>query len=125
MDTPIDLLAVPAAYLSFGSTPYALDDPPAVGESQVYTVRVECVGESRSVKADGELRYGRRLKIVYAFRQHRAAAQRDAPTQQPGHAVKEGDPAPPDTDAEQPPLFAEDDGLGEFHPEFSHNGDEQ
>lgn len=52
-------------------------------------------------------------------------AQRDAPTQQPGHAVKEGDPAPPDTDAEQPPLFAEDDGLGEFHPEFSHNGDEQ
>lgn len=105
MDTPIDLLAVPAAYLSFGSTPYALDDPPAVGESQVYTVRVECVGESRSVKADGELRYGRRLKIVYA--------------------VKEGDPAPPDTDAEQPPLFAEDDGLGEFHPEFSHNGDEQ
>lgn len=103
-EIPHDLLAVPAAYLSFGITPFALDDPPAVGESAVYTVKVECTGESTSVKADGELRYGRRLRIVYV--------------------VPEGAPAPPDTDAEQPPLFAEDDGLGEFHPDFSHGAEQ-
>ena len=99
-EVPHDLLATPAAYLSFGATPYALDDPPAVGESQTFTVKVECTGESRSVKADGELRYGRRLRIVYA--------------------VPYGGELPPDPDAEQQPLFTES-GLDEFDPEFSHN----
>lgn len=103
-EMPIDLLSVPAAHLSFGTTRFAIDDPPAVGESAVYTVRVECTGESTSVKADGEVRYGRKLRIVYV--------------------VPEGAEAPPDTDAEQPPLFAEDDGLGEFHPDFSHGAEQ-
>ncbi|SRX93587.1 hypothetical protein MSP7336_01826 [Mycobacterium shimoidei] len=79
----------PAAYLSFGQTPYALDNPPAIGEKRTYVVRVECTGESESVRNDGEHRYGRKLNILWA--------------------VGEGQPKPPDPSDEQPGLF-DDDG---------------
>lgn len=76
------------AYLSFGSTPAALSDPPEVGQVRTYIVRVECTGQSESVRTDGEHRYGRKLSILWA--------------------VQKGKAEPPDPDADQPSLF--DDG---------------
>lgn len=84
----IDLGDIPAAYLSFGSTPGAMEEPPEVGEKRTYVVRVECTGQSESVRSDGEHRYGRKLTILWA--------------------VKPGAAEPPDPDAEQPALFDED-----------------
>lgn len=76
------------AYLSFGSTPAALSDPPEVGQVRTYIVRVECTGQSESVRTDGEHRYGRKLSILWA--------------------VLKGKAEPPDPDADQPALFDED-----------------
>lgn len=73
------------AYLSFGSTPAALSDPPEVGQVRTYIVRVECTGQSESVRTDGEHRYGRKLSILWA--------------------VPKGKAEPPDPDADQPSLF--------------------
>ena len=87
----IDLGDVPPAYLSFGSSPMAYGDPPEVGDTRTYVVRVECTGQSESVRTDGEHRYGRKLTILWA--------------------VQEGKPKPPDPDEEQPGLFDEDDEV--------------
>ncbi|MGV0627181.1 hypothetical protein [Mycolicibacter minnesotensis] len=73
------------AYLSFGSTPAAMSNPPEVGEKRTYIVRVECTGQSESVRTDGEHRYGRKLSILWA--------------------VEKGKAEPPDPDADQPSLF--------------------
>lgn len=117
----IDLGDTPPAYLSFGSTPNAMSEPPEVGETRTYVVRVECTGQSESVRTDGEHRYGRKLNVLWA--------------------VQQGKAEPPDPDGEQPALFDEDgeiavdatddDGqadapaadeeLDEFDPAFSHN----
>ena len=80
---------VPPAYLSFGSTPTAYQSPPQVGEKRTYVVRVECTGQSESVRTDGEHRYGRKLTVLWA--------------------VEKGKAEPPDPDAEQPSLFDETD----------------
>ncbi len=84
----IDLGDTPPAYLSFGSTPGAMEEPPEVGEKRTYVVRVECTGQSESVRSDGEHRYGRKLTILWA--------------------VAKGESEPPDPDADQPALFDED-----------------
>jgi len=76
------------AYLSFGSSPTAMGNPPEVGEKRTYIVRVECTGQSESVRTDGEHRYGRKLSVLWA--------------------VAKGESEPPDPDAEQPALFDED-----------------
>ncbi|MDQ2628392.1 MAG: hypothetical protein M3Y90_15540 [Actinomycetota bacterium] len=77
------------AYLSFGSTPTAMRNPPEVGETRTYVVRVECTGQSESVRTDGEHRYGRKLSVLWA--------------------VEKGKAEPPDPGADQPGLFDEDD----------------
>ncbi|MEB3035265.1 hypothetical protein, partial [[Mycobacterium] nativiensis] len=79
---------IPPAYLSFGSTPGPMEEPPAVGEKRTYIVRVECTGTSESVRSDGEHRFGRKLTILWA--------------------VPKGESEPPDPDADQPALFDED-----------------
>jgi hypothetical protein len=79
----------PPAYLSFGQTPSAIDDPPEIGEKRTYTVRVECTGENESVRNDGEHRFGRKLNILWA--------------------VGEGQPKPPDPSDQQPGLFDDND----------------
>ena len=111
-DIPDDLLSVPPAYLSFGQSPATLEDPPEIGDSKTYVVRVKCVGQSCSERQDGELRYGRKLTILGC---HESGKQ------------------PPSDDGDQPGLFdaagnitddeGHDDGLDEFDPAFSHNGD--
>lgn len=78
----------PPAYLSFGSTPAAYGSPPEVGEKRTFIVRVECTGQSESVRTDGEHRYGRKLNILWA--------------------VEKGKAEPPDPDGDQPALFDED-----------------
>jgi hypothetical protein len=84
----IDLFDTPPAYLSFGSSPHPMEKPPTIGEFKTYIVRVQCTGDSESVRDDGEHRYGRKLKISYV--------------------INPGDPTPPDPDVEQPALFDED-----------------
>jgi hypothetical protein len=79
----------PDAYLSFGQTPAAYAEPPDVGEKRTYIVRVECVGQSESVRSDGEHRYGRKLSVLWA--------------------VREGQPKPPDSSENQPGLFDDQD----------------
>lgn len=96
-DIPDDLLSTPPAYLSFGTTPCALEDPPAIDAVETYVVRVRCVGESRSERTDGELRHGRKLQIQWC--------------------VKQGQPEPPDPKDEQPPLFDENGDAGEWDDE--------
>lgn len=76
------------AYLSFGSTPAAYASPPEVGEKRTFIVRVECTGQSESVRTDGEHRFGRKLSILWA--------------------VEKGKAEPPDPDGDQPALFDED-----------------
>ncbi|WOF19859.1 hypothetical protein IHV82_03940 [Mycobacterium avium] len=95
-DIPDDLLDVPAAYLAFGSTPCAMDEPPELGDIKTYIVRAKCVGQSCSERQDGELRYGRRLSIIGCW---------------------EAGKQPPSTDEDQPGLFDEagDPNPGAFY----------
>ncbi|PQM51803.1 hypothetical protein C5U48_12815 [Mycolicibacter virginiensis] len=79
---------VPPAYLGFGGTPNAMDNPPEVGEKRTYIVRVECTGQSETVRTDGERRFGRKFHILWA--------------------VEKGAAEPPDPDGDQPALFDED-----------------
>lgn len=87
-DIEADLLSIPPAYLSFGSTPAALEDPPNIDDTEIYIVRVRCVGESRSERTDGEMRHGRKLQIQWC--------------------VKKGQPEPPNPEDAQPALFDSD-----------------
>lgn len=124
-DIPDDLLETPAAYLRFGSSPSAMENPPEVGEVRTYVVRARCTGIHGPVeRKDGEMRYGRDLLI---------------------QACWESGKQPPNTDDAQPAMFdhngnpivdGEDDENGELEdldtaedldahdPEFSHNGSE-
>lgn len=52
------------AYLSFGSSPKALPSPPKIGDIATYLVKVECTGEARAIRTDGEMRYTRKLDIL-------------------------------------------------------------
>lgn len=96
-DIPDDILSVPAAYLSFGSTPCAMDEPPAVGEVRTYIVRARCTAEHGPIeRKDGEMRYTRTLTIQAAW---------------------EAGKQPPSTDEDQPGLFDEagDPNPGAFY----------
>lgn len=95
------------AYLSFGGTPAAMSNPPEVGEKRTYIVRVECTGQSESVRTDGEHRYGRKLSVLWA--------------------VEKGKAEPPDPGADQPGLFDEDDegDAGDDEPEQDEDLDDE
>jgi hypothetical protein len=56
----------PDAYLALGTTPAALRNPPAVGEKRTYIVRVECTGERKKKRDDGEMRYTRDMNVLWA-----------------------------------------------------------
>jgi len=76
----------PPAYLSFGQSTAALDDPPEVGDVRTYIVRARCTGEHGPIeRKDGEMRYTRTLQIQWCHEQ--------------------GKPKPPDADEDQPALF--------------------
>jgi hypothetical protein len=80
----------PAAYLRFGSSPCALDDPPEVGDIRIYVVRTRCTEEHGPIeRKDGEMRYARTLAIQACW--------------------LEGDTEPPAADEEQADLFSNAD----------------
>lgn len=79
----------PSAYLTFGSSPGALEDPPEIGEIRTYLVKARCTEEHGPIeRKDGEMRYKRTLVILSCWEQ--------------------GKPKPPDPDEDQPALFGED-----------------
>jgi hypothetical protein len=60
----------PPAYLSFGQSPAALDEPPEVGEVRTYIVRARCTGEHGPIeRKDGEMRYTRTMQIQWCHEQ--------------------------------------------------------
>lgn len=84
-----DAVETPSAYLTFGSSPGTLEDPPEVGEIRTFIVKTRCTAEHGPIeRKDGELRYTRTLSIISCWEQ--------------------GKPKPPDPDEEQPALFGED-----------------
>lgn len=93
----IDLVddGTPPAYLNFGSSPCAIEDPPAVGEVRTYIVRARCTGEHGPIeRKDGEMRYTRTLSAQLVWEQ--------------------GKPKPPDPSEDQPGLYDEpDDAEGD------------
>lgn len=123
-DIPDDLLEIPAAYLAFGSTPCAMEEPPAVGEVRTYIVRARCTAEHGPIeRKDGEMRYTRTLTIQAAWESGKQPPNTD--DQQPGLFDEAGEPNPDALDDEDGQDDDENpDGLNEFDPEFSHNGDE-
>jgi len=101
----VDHTGIPPAYLRFGTSPAALDDPPAIGDVRTYIVLARCTEEHGPIeRRDGELRYMRTLVVQACW--------------------ESGKPPPPATDEAQPALFDSSDDLSEFDPEFSHNTDE-
>lgn len=95
----------PSAYLTFGSSPGTLEDPPEVGDIRTYIVRARCTAEHGPIeRKDGELRYTRTLSIISCWEQ--------------------GKPKPPDPDEEQPALFGED-GEVPADDADDHDGDDQ
>jgi hypothetical protein len=78
----------PPAYLNFGQSPCAIENPPAVGEVRTYIVRARCTAEHGPIeRKDGEMRYTRTMAAQLVWEQ--------------------GTPQPPDPDEEQPALFDE------------------
>jgi len=89
---PDDLLETPPAYLSFGGSPAALDDPPCVGEVRTYIVKARCTGEHGPIeRKDGEMRYTRTLSIIAAWESGKRPPPVDEP--QPGLFDAAGEPA--------------------------------
>lgn len=87
---PDDLLATPPAYYAFSQSPGAIEDPLSVGDTATLVMRVRCVGQHGPVmRKDGELRYKRDLSVQAVWVQ--------------------GDPEPPDENADQPGLFDADE----------------
>lgn len=95
---PDDLLGfTPPAYLSFGTTPSAMENPPAEGDTLRFVMRVKCTGEHGPVaRKDGEKRYKRDLTIQAFW-----IEGEDEP------------PLPPDPEEPQPALFGDDEPTGE------------
>jgi hypothetical protein len=88
-DIDLDDDTVSPAYLKFGISNCAIEDPPAVGDTRTYLVRVRCTGEHGPIeRKDGEMRFERSLSIQLCWEQ--------------------GKPQPPDPEEPQPGLF--DDG---------------
>lgn len=118
-DLPEDLLSVPAAYLSFGSSPAAMDEPPELGDIKTYIVRAKCVGQSCSERQDGELRYGRRLTIIGVWESGKQPPNTD--DQQPGLFDESSDVNPDAIDDDEHQDQAD---LDDISPAFSHSDDE-
>jgi hypothetical protein len=76
-------------YLSFGGTPKAVPNPPKLGEIIEYRVKVECTGDGRTRRTDGEMRYSAKLQIL--------------------SVARAGETLPPDANDNQPEMF-DDDG---------------
>jgi hypothetical protein len=77
------------AYLSFGTAPRAVVNPPHQDDIVEYKVTVECVGARKKRMKDGEMRYTRDLEILKVARIN--------------------DEYPPDANEKQPEMF---DGEG-------------
>ena len=93
-DLPDDILSVPPAYLVLGTTPAALIDPPALGDTITCHVRLRCTAEHGPIeRKDGDRRYTRTMSVQAIWR--------------------EGEPEPPDATADQPGLFDEGDDESE------------
>lgn len=61
---------IPPAYVSFGQSPAALDEPPEVGDVRTYVVRARCTGEHGPIeRKDGEMRYTRTMQIQWCHEQ--------------------------------------------------------
>lgn len=119
-DIPDDLLDTPAAYLAFGSTPCAMDEPPAVGEVRTYIVRARCTAEHGPIeRKDGEMRYTRTLTIQAAWESGKQPPNTDE--NQPGLFDEAGDVNPDAVDDDE---HQDGEDLNEFDPEFSHNNTE-
>lgn len=117
---PDDLLDTPAAYLAFGSTPCAMDEPPAVGEVRTYIVRARCTAEHGPIeRKDGEMRYTRTLTIQAAWESGKQPPNTD--DQQPGLFDEAGDVNPDAVDDDE---HHDAEDLNEFDPEFSHGEDD-
>lgn len=88
---PDDLLSTPPAYLVIGTSPAAMENPPALGDTLTCHVRLRCTAEHGPIeRKDGERRYTRTMVVQAIWR--------------------DGEPEPPDAEAEQPGLFDEGDG---------------
>lgn len=124
-DIPDDILSAPAAYLSFGSSPNALDEPPELGDIKTYIVRAKCVGQSCSERQDGELRYGRRLSIIGCWEAGKQPPNSDE--DQPGLFDEAGDPNPDALDDEDQDEDEGRDGdtWDEISPAFSHSDEDE
>lgn len=86
IEVPAD--GTPPAFLKFGTTNCAIENPPAYGETRTYKVMVHCSAEHGPIeRADGEERHERSLKIRLCW--------------------EDGKPKPPDPDEDQPGLFDE------------------
>jgi hypothetical protein len=96
IDVPDD--TVQPAYLNFGQSPCAIEDPPAVGEVRTYIVRARCTAEHGPIeRKDGEMRYTR--------------------TMSPQLVWEQGKPQPPDPDEAQPGLFDDGDDEADGDPQ--------
>ena len=56
------------AYVSFGSSPKALPNPPKDGDVVIYMVKAECTGEKKKRRKDGELRFTREMDILAVWK---------------------------------------------------------
>jgi hypothetical protein len=51
------------AYLSFGTSPSPVEEPPEIDEVRTYIIRARCTGKTETERTDGEMRHGRKLQI--------------------------------------------------------------
>lgn len=119
-DIPDDLLDTPAAYLTFGSTPCAMEEPPAVGDVRTFIVRARCTAEHGPIeRKDGEMRYTRTLQIQAAWEAGKQPPNTDE--DQPGLFDEAGEPNPDAIDDDE---HQDNEDLNEYDPQFSHTDDE-
>jgi len=139
---PDDLLQVPAAYLVFGSSPDAFENPPTVDDVRTYVVRTVCTGVHGPIKRkDGELRYTRTLSVIGCWESGKQPPNADANQSglidsagnlNPAACADNGEerPEPEDLDTNEGDLGDDPDGDAEgydggYGPEFSGAGDDQ
>lgn len=120
-DLPDDLLSTPAAYLSFGTGPCALEDPPEIDEVRTYIVRCRCTGKTEKERTDGEMRHGRQLAIQAVWIPGQQPPSTD--DDQPGLLDHDGniDPDAIADEQDDDEQDHDDDGT-DSNPAFSHGG---
>jgi hypothetical protein len=133
---PDDLLATPAAYLVFGSSPEAFENPPAVDDIRTYVVKTVCTGEHGPLKRkDGELRHTRTLQVIGCWESGKQPPDTDGnqtamfnregqlnPDATPAADAAEIPDLPEDTGVDDNGGDSEGDGPGSYGPGFSHAG---